>query len=100
MDSDRSSEDIEHNPHISVVKWIKNPINVNIYQVTEFNKDVQQWENRFLTLKDLVRRNDLPESEKIKLLPPLLILTLEHLVTKLLSQMKEWEMSIRLQMRE
>ena len=51
MASPRISEDIEYNPHIRVVEMIKHPIYVNTYndQVTEFIKDVQQWENRFLS---------------------------------------------------
>ena len=75
------SEDIEYNPHIRVVEIIKDPININTYndQVTEFNKNVQQWENRFLSFKDLVHQSNLSESEKITLLSPLPILTLEHL---------------------
>ena len=74
------SEDIEYNPHIKVVEIIKDAININTYndQVTEFNKDVQQWENRFLSIA-VVYRRDLPESEKIILLSPLPILTLDHL---------------------
>ena len=77
MASHRISEDIEYNPHIRVVEMIKDPIDVNTYndQVTEFNKDIQQWENRFSSFKDLVHQSNLPESEKVTLLSPLPILT-------------------------
>ena len=60
MASTRVSEDVKYNPPLRVVEMIKDPINVNTYydQVTEFNKDVQQWENRFLSFKDLVHRTE------------------------------------------
>ena len=50
MTSLRISEDIEYNPHIRVVEMIKDTIDVNTHndQVTEFNNNVQKWENRFL----------------------------------------------------
>ena len=53
--------------YINVVDIIKDAIHTNTYndQVTEFNKDVQKWENRFLSLKNLLHQSDLSESEKM-----------------------------------